>query len=427
MPGGARAPGRVVIVGGGFGGLYAAKVLGSAGSQVTVVDRRNFHLFQPLLYQVATGGLSPGDIASPIRSVLMPHRSARVLLGEATDLDPLGRRVLLADGAALPYDALVVATGSETSYFGHDAWESRAPGLKTVEDALLIRQRVLVAFERAEREPDEVERVALTTFAVVGGGATGVEMAGAIAELSRATLARDYRAFDPTRARVLLLEGGDRVLPAFPEALSRRAVASLEGLGVDVRVRTLVSEVGSGSLTVRVDGREESIRAATVLWAAGVRASPFADRLAERLGAQRDRAGRVRVNADLSLPGHPEVFVIGDLALAVDRAGRPYPGLAPVAMQEGRFVARRILGREAAGRPFRYRDKGQLAVIGRNAAVCDLGRLRFWGLPAWLVWVFVHIAYLIEYDNKVLVLVQWAMSYVTRKRGARLITHADAG
>ncbi len=418
-----QAPGRVVIVGGGFGGLYAARVLAAAGAPVTVVDRRNFHLFQPLLYQVATGGLSPGDIASPIRSVLKRHLNARVVLGEVVDIDPAGRRVLLAGGDELAYDALVVATGSETSYFGHDPWLAHAPGLKTVEDALLIRQRVFAAFERAEREPDEAARRPLTTFAVVGGGPTGVELAGAIAELARSTLARDYRAFDPTRARVLLLEGGERVLPAFPADLSRQATRSLERLGVEVRTRALVVAIADGVLTARVDDRDESIRAATVLWAAGVRASPFSTRMVERFGARHDSGGRIEVCADLSLPGHPEVSVIGDLALAAGRTGRPLPALAPVAMQQGRFVARRILGREPAGAPFRYHNKGQLAVIGRNAAVCDLGRARFHGLPAWLVWVFVHIAYLIEYDNKILVLVQWAMSYVTRKRGARLITN----
>ena len=418
-----QAPGRVVIVGGGFGGLYAARVLAAAGAPVTVVDRRNFHLFQPLLYQVATGGLSPGDIASPIRSVLKRHRNARVVLGEAVDIDPSGHRVLIKSGDELVYDTLVVATGSETSYFGHDAWLAHAPGLKTVEDALLVRQRVFAAFERAERDPDETARRALTTFAVVGGGPTGVELAGAIAELARSTLARDYRAFDPTQTRVLLLEGGERILPVFPTELSRRATRSLERLGVEVRTRAFVVAIADGVLTVRADERDESIRAATVLWAAGVRASPFSNRLAERFGARRDPGGRVEVNADLSLPGHPEVFVIGDLALATGRSGHPLPGLAPVAMQQGRFVARRILGREPTGAPFRYRNKGQLAVIGRNAAVCDLGRARFSGFPAWLVWVFVHIAYLIEYDNKVLVLVQWAMSYVTRKRGARLITN----
>ena len=421
-----QAPGRVVIVGGGFGGLYAARVLAAAGAPVTVVDRRNFHLFQPLLYQVATGGLSPGDIASSIRSVLKRHLNARVVLGEAVDIDPPGRRVLIRGGDELVYDKLVVATGSEPSYFGHDAWMARAPGLKTVEDALLVRQRVFAAFERAELEPDGAARQALTTFAVVGGGPTGVELAGAIAELARSTLARDYRAFDPARARVLLLEGGDRVLPVFPAELSRRATRSLERLGVEVRTHAFVVAIAEGSLTVRVNDRDETIPAATVLWAAGVRASSFSDRLVERLGARRDPGGRVEVTADLSLPGHPEVFVIGDLALASGRSGRPLPGLAPVAMQQGRFVARRILGREPAGARFRYRDQGQLAVIGRNAAVCDLGRVRLFGFPAWLVWVFVHIAYLIEYDNKVLVLVQWAMSYVTRKRGARLITNPAA-
>jgi NADH dehydrogenase len=419
---------RVVIVGGGFGGLYAAKTLSRAGADVTVVDKRNFHLFQPLLYQVATGGLSPGDIASPIRSVLKHGRRVRVLQDEAVDVVPDERRVVLrgeaagsvASAAALEYDTLVVATGSRTSYFGHDDWAARAPGLKTVEDAIEMRGRVLNAFERAEKERDEARRAALLTFVIIGGGPTGVELAGAVAELARSTLARDFRAFDPRAARVLLLEGGNRILPSFPSSLSARAVRSLRKLGAQVRIGAMVTGVDADGVTVTHERAHERIDAATVLWAAGVTSTPFGDTVAARFSAQRDREGRLRVTPQLTLPGRDDVYVIGDLALVAGPGNAPLPGVAPVAMQQGAYVARRILGR--TNEPFRYRDKGQLAVIGRNAAVCALPRARFSGFPAWLLWLFVHIAYLIEFDNKVLVMVQWAFAYLTRKRGARLIT-----
>jgi NADH dehydrogenase len=415
---------HVVIVGGGFGGLYAAKVLGAAGARVTIVDCRNFHLFQPLLYQVATGGLSPGDIASPIRSVLKRGRRVRVIQGEAIDVLPRERRVVLRGAAgertALDYDALVVATGSRTSYFGHEEWAPRAPGLKTVEDAIEMRARVLDAFERAETETDSARRRALLTFAVIGGGPTGVELAGAVAELARSTLAHDFRAFDPRTAEVLLLEGGHRILPAFPPDLSARAVRSLERLGARVWTDAMVTDVDDDGIRIARGGTPERVATATVLWAAGVTTTRFGDTVAERFGAERERGGRIRVTDHLTLPGHAEVYVIGDLAHAPGRDGLPLPGLAPVAMQQGAYAARRCLGR-AVG-PFRYRDKGQLAVIGRNAAVCDLGTARFSGFPAWLLWLFVHIGYLIEFDNKVLVMVQWAFAYFTRKRGARLIT-----
>jgi NADH dehydrogenase len=411
---------RVVIVGGGFGGLYAAKVLAKAGADVTVVDKRNFHLFQPLLYQIATGGLSPGDIASPIRAVLKRGRRVRVLHDEAIDVMPGERRVVLSEGDALVYDKLIVATGSQTSYFGHDEWASHAPGLKTVEDAIEMRGRVLSAFERAELEPDDGRRAALLTFVIVGGGPTGVELAGAVAELARSTLARDFRAFDPRRARVLLLEGGERILPMFPTSLSARAVRSLRKLGVEVWIRAMVSEVMPDGVMVARGKTPEHLAAATVLWAAGVTTTRFGDVVAARFGAARDRGGRMHVTDHLTLPDRDDVYVIGDLAHANGRDGHTLPGLAPVAMQEGAYVAQRILGR--ADRPFRYRDKGQLAVIGRNAAVCDLGKARFSGFFAWFLWLFVHISYLIEFDNKVLVLVQWAFAYFTRKRGARLIT-----
>ena len=411
---------RVVIVGGGFGGLYAAKVLASANAPVTVVDPRNFHLFQPLLYQVATGGLSPGDIASPIRAVLRRGRRARVLQAEAIDVRPHERVVHLRNHAPIEYDVLVVATGSRTSYFGHEEWAPVAAGLKTVEDAIHMRARVLSAFERAEAEPDPERRAVLLSFVVVGGGPTGVELAGAVAELARTTLARDYRAFDPRHATVLLVEAGERILPAFPADLAAKAVRSLQKLGAAVRTGAMVTAVDEHGVEITRAGNRERIDAATVLWAAGVTIAEFGDVVATRFGAERDRGQRIIVTDCLTIPGRDDVYVIGDLARAPGRDGKPLPGLAPVAIQEGAYAAKRILGR--AHGPFRYRDKGQLAVIGRNAAVCDLGRARFSGFPAWLLWVFVHIGYLIEFDNKVLVMVQWAFAYITRNRGARLIT-----
>jgi NADH dehydrogenase len=412
----------VVIVGGGFGGLYAAKALGSAGIPLTVVDRRNFHLFQPLLYQVAVGGLSPGDIASPIRSVLRRHAGTRVVQDEVIDVRPASREIVLRGGATITYTRLVIATGSQTSYFGHDDWSEHACGLKSVEEALMIRQRVLSAFERAETEDDAARREALLTFVVVGGGPTGVELAGAIGELARTTLHRDFRAFDPARTRVVLIEALDRLLPAFPPDLSAHARRALEELGVEVRLATRVTRIERDRMIVQTaDGGTETLETATALWAAGVTSSSFGGRLAAAFGVERDRGGRIIVEPDLSLPGHPEVFVIGDLAHARDANGQPLPGLAPVAMQQGRYVAQHIRGKTRA--PFRYRNKGQLAVIGRNRAVCDLGRAHFRGFFAWLLWVFVHIGYLIEFDNKLLVMMQWGFNYFTRKRGARLITY----
>ena len=416
-----RADTHVVIVGGGFGGLYAAKALASAGIALTVVDRRNFHLFQPLLYQVAVGGLSPGDIASPIRAVLKKYPNAHVIHDEVIDLRPASREVVLRNREPLVYTELVVATGSQTSYFGHDDWKAHSAGLKSIEEALTIRQRVLGAFERAETEPDRERRDALLTFVIVGGGPTGVELAGAIAELARATLRGDFRSFDPARTRVILVEALDRLLPAFPAELSGPAKTALEQLGVEVRLGARVTGMQPDRITMQTPGSgTEMIMAANVLWAAGVTSSSFGERVAAAFGAERDRGGRITVGPDLSIPGHPEVFVIGDLARATDERGQALPGLAPVAMQEGRYVAGRIRGHTAS--PFRYHNKGQLAVIGRNRAVCDLGRARFTGFIAWLIWAFVHIGYLIEFDNKLLVMVQWGFNYFTRKRGARLIT-----
>lgn len=416
---------KVVIVGGGFGGLCAAQELCGSDLAVTLVDRRNHHLFQPLLYQVATGGLSPANIASPLRSVLGRCRHVRVLRGEVTGFDLTGRRVLLADGV-LPYDHLIVAAGARTSYFGHEEWRRLAPGLKSIEDATEMRRRVLSAFERAEREEDAGRRAELLTFVVVGGGPTGVELAGALAEVSHRTLAGEFRAIDPADARILLVEALDRVLTPFPEKLSRRAARDLERLGVELKLGWRIEELHEEGVVIqRTEGDErETIATDTVLWGAGVGASPLGASLALEAGVETDRGGRVPVGDDCSLPGHPEVFVIGDLARFEEGLDASLPGLAPVAMQQGRYVGRllRARGRDRERRPFRYRDKGMMATIGRKLAVAKIGRFGFGGLAAWLTWLFVHLMYLTEFENRVLVLLQWAWNYITRNRSARLIT-----
>jgi len=406
----------VVIVGAGFAGLEAAKRLARAHARVTVIDRANHHLFQPLLYQVATAALSPADIAAPVRHVLRRQRNAEVVLAavEAVDLDR--RRLLLSDGEELAYDFLLLAAGATHSYFGHDDWEPLAPGLKTLEDALEIRRRLLTAFERAEREPDPIRRATLLTFAVVGGGPTGVELAGAIAEIASQTLIADFRHIHPGSARVLLLEAGPRLLAAFPETLSESARLQLRRLGVDVRLGAAVTGIDQGGLWLGT----ERVAASTVLWGAGVRASP----LAAGLGAPLDRAGRVEVEPTLCLPGRPEVLVAGDLAAVRQADGSPVPGIAPAALQMGRHAAANVV-RAIRGEPpleFRYRDKGLLATVGRAAAVARLGRLRLSGLSAWLLWLLVHVWFLIGFRNRVAVMLQWAWSYLTFKRGARLIT-----
>ena len=415
---------RVVIVGGGFGGLYTARRLRRLAVDVTVLDRRNFHLFQPLLYQVATGALSPANIAAPLRAILKRSRNTRVLLEEVTGFDVARRRVLTA-GGAFGYDFLIVAAGARHHYFGHDDWESAAPGLKTLEDAVEMRRRILLAFERAETAADPAERRALLTFVVVGAGPTGVELAGAVGEIARHTLRREFRAIDPSEARILLVEGGPRVLPTYPPELSAKAGKALAALGVDVSVETTVTDVREAAVTLSRAGASETITARTILWAAGVAASPLAAALASATGGKTDRAGRIAVNPDLTLPSHPEIFVLGDMATLADDAGRPLPGVAPVAMQQGRYVAR-VLAARLAGRPapapFRYRDKGGLATIGRGRAVADFGFLRLAGYPAWLAWLFIHLMYLVQFGNRVLTLVQWAWNYVTWNRSARLIT-----
>ena len=412
---------RVVIVGAGFGGLNAAQALGHAPVQVTVIDRKNHHTFQPLLYQVATAGLSPGEIAAPIRNILRSSNNTEVLMSEVTGFDLDRRSVLTADGE-IPYDYLIVAAGARHSYFGHDDWEILAPGLKTIEDALEIRRRVLLAFELAEKRVASGETATPLNFVVVGGGPTGVELAGTLAEISRHALAHEFRSIDPAHTHILLIEGGPRVLPTYAEDLSRSAEDQLKNLGVEVRTSTTVTKVEPGA----VDIGGTHLSATVVLWAAGVAASPLGKKLAVNV----DRAGRVPVLSDLSVLDHTEVFVIGDLAAAKDEQGRMLPGVAPVAIQEGRFVAKLIREEVEAlqqhlhrSRPsFHYWDKGSLATIGRAAAVAQFGRIHISGFVAWLSWLFVHILFLIGFRNRLLVFIQWAWSYVTYERGARLIT-----
>jgi NADH:ubiquinone reductase (H+-translocating) len=410
---------RVVIVGGGFGGLQAAKALADAPVRVTLVDRRNHHLFQPLLYQVATAALSPADIAQPIRSVLRGQSNVEVILAGVDAIDVAAKEVVLdEDAGRLPYDYLILAAGANHAYFGHDEWAPNAPGLKTLEDALNIRRRILTSFEEAEREPDPARRKALMTFIIVGGGPTGVEMAGAIAEIARFSLARDFRHIDTRDAKVILIEAGTQLLGAFPDRLSRHALRDLERLGVEVRFGKPVTAIAPGEVTIG----DETVPANTIVWAAGVQASP----LARSLGVELDRAGRVLVNPDLSVPGHPEIFVIGDMASLEDPRGRPFPGVAQVAMQQGAWAAANIV-RAIEGKParaFRYRDLGNMATIGRNSAVADIRGLRLTGFVAWLAWAVVHILNLIGFRNRVLVALQWLWDYLTFQRGARLITGA---
>lgn len=406
---------HVLIVGAGFGGLYAAKALKHAPVKLTVIDRRNHHLFQPLLYQVATAGLSPGDIAHPIRAILNRQKNVRVLLAEAVGVDLKSRRVSLRDGEIL-YDYLILATGVRHAYFGHNDWERWAPGLKTLEDALEMRRRILLAFEKAERETDEQRRRQLLTFVVVGGGPTGVELAGAIAEISRHVMARDFRAIDPREARIILVEAGPRILPSYDEDLSTKAEASLIRLGVEVWKGSAVTSISDEGVRIG----ERLVPAGTTLWAAGIEASP----LAKSLDTKLDRAGRVLAERDLTIPGHPEVFVIGDLAALQDEAGKLLPGVCPVAIQQGRHAARNIMlaCQGQTSEPFRYFDRGTLATIGRAAAVADFGWIKFSGFFAWLSWLFIHIFFLIGFRNRFVVMFEWAWAYFTFQRAARLIT-----
>jgi len=414
-------PPRVVIVGAGFAGLTAAKRLGKAPVRVTVIDRRNYHLFQPLLYQVATAGLSPADIATPIRGILRRQRNTTVLLGRVTGIDKKARFVEL-DDRRIPYDTLIVATGARHAYFGHDEWESVAPGLKKIDDATDIRRRILMAFETAETTEDEAERRRLLTFVVVGAGPTGVELSGAIAELARKALAADFRNIDPRATRVILVEAGPRVLATFPESLSAAARRALEKLGVEVRLGQPVTRCDGGGVTIAGD----RIEARTILWAAGVAASPAA----KWLEAEADRAGRVKVEPDLTLPDHPEIFVLGDTATVGDSDGKPLPGIAPVAKQQGRYAAEVIrsrLGGGSAPTIFRYRHLGNLATVGRKVAVADFGFARLNGRLAWLLWGVVHVYFLIGFRNRLAVLLDWLWAYLTFQRGSRLITGPKTG
>lgn len=416
---------HVVIIGGGFGGLYTVKQFKRAPVRVTLIDKRNFHLFQPLLYQVATGALSPADIASPLRGILHRQKNVQVILDEVVGFDVEKKQVLLREAEPIAYDSLIVAAGSANHYFDHPTWIDPAPGLKTIEDALSIRSKILYAFEAAERETDPAKIKAWLTFIVIGGGPTGVEMAGAIAEIARFTLKNNFRRIDPTQATIQLIEGIDRVLPVYPRKLSARAKRDLEKMGVTVRLNTQVTDIQEGQLTVKTGDQTERMTAQTIVWMAGVKGSPLGQALASVTGAELDRIGRVIVQADMSLPNYPNIFVIGDMANFSHQTGQPLPGVAQVAMQQGRYVARLVQKRikgEAAPPPFRYKNLGNMATIGRAAAVADFGWLRLAGFIGWLAWLFVHLMKLVGFENRLSVFVQWAYSYFTRNRSARLIT-----
>ncbi|MDJ0733055.1 MAG: NAD(P)/FAD-dependent oxidoreductase [Nostocaceae cyanobacterium] len=422
-------PHEVVIVGGGFGGLYTAKALAKANVNVTLIDKRNFHLFQPLLYQVATGTLSPGDISSPLRSVLSKSKNTKVLLGEVNDIDPKAQQVIMGD-KLVPYDTLIVATGANHSYFGNDNWQKLAPGLKTLEDAIEMRRRIFGAFEAAEKETDPEKRRALLTFVIVGGGPTGVELAGAIAELAYKTLEEDFRNIDTSETKILLLQGGERILPFLAPDLSQEAATSLQKFGVTVHTKTRVTNIEDDVVTFKQGDQSQEVTSKTILWAAGIRGSALGRILAKRTGAECDRAGRVIVEPDLSVKGHKNIFVVGDLAHFSHQNDQPLPGVAPVAIQEGEYVAglihKRLQGETENLEAFKYNNYGYLAMIGQNAAVVDLGPIKLKGFFAWIFWLLIHIYFLIEFDNKLLVMIQWAWNYTTRKRGSRLITGKES-
>ncbi len=427
----ANSPHKVVIIGGGFGGMLCAQGLAKAPVEITLIDRRNFHLFQPLLYQVATGGLSPANIAAPLRSIFKSQRNVRVVMAEVSGFDLQNKQVLLNDGSQVPFDSLVVAAGATHHYFGKDAaWESIAPGLKTIEDATEIRRKVLGAFERAEKNPNIESRGKQLTFVVVGGGPTGVEMAGSIAELARQTLRRDFRNIDPSSARVILVENGPKVLQMFAEKLSDRALKSLQEVGVEVVLNTRVTDIQPDHVKMERGGTVETVPTETVVWAAGVKASPLGKLLADAAGpgVVLGRAGHVAVNRDCSIPGFTNIFVVGDLASHTGADGKLLPGVAPVAMQQGTYVAetilRRIKGDSPKG-PFQYWDKGSMATIGRSHAVAESMGFKFSGRLAWLAWLFIHIMYLARFENRILVVFQWFWNYVSRNRTARLITNVE--
>ena len=420
---------RVVILGGGFGGLNAAQQLKRAPVDVILIDRRNFHLFQPLLYQVATGSLSPGEIAAPLRGVLSKQKNAQVLLGEAADIDPDGKRVILRDGATIGYDSLIVSTGSQSSYYGNDGWREWAPSLKSIEEATAIRHKILYAFECAERSNSEEEARAWLTFVIVGAGATGMELAGALAEIANETLKNDFRHINPREARIILMEGGPRVLNAFPEDLSAKAEKLVSRLGVEVTKGVMVTEIDAAGVTYKSGDESKRLAAKTVLWAGGVTTNAFGRKLAERTKAQTDRIGRIKVAPDLTVPGYADILIVGDLALSLDEEGKPLPGVAQVAIQGGAYAARTIRARAIGKRdtkPFHYFNKGDMAVIGRAAAVANIFGFHLSGLSAWVVWLFIHLMYIVEFQSRVLVFIQWGFEYLTFSRGARLITGVAA-
>ncbi|BAY31127.1 NADH dehydrogenase [Nostoc carneum NIES-2107] len=422
-----KAPHQVVIIGGGFGGLYTAKHLANANVNVTLIDKRNFHLFQPLLYQVATGALSPADISSPLRSVFSKSKNTQVLLGEVSDIDPKAQQVIMGE-RVVPYDTLIVATGANHSYFGKDDWQKFAPGLKTVEDAIEMRRRIFSAFEAAEKETDPEKRRALLTFVIVGGGPTGVELAGAIAELAYKTLKEDFRNINTSEAKIVLLQGGDYILPHISQDLSVVAAKSLRKLGVDIQTNTRVTNIENDIVTYKQGDEITAIPSKTILWAAGVQGSPMGRVLAKRTGVECDKAGRVIVEPDLTIKGYDNIFVIGDLGNFSHQDGKPLPGVAPVAKQQGEYVATLIQLRLQGYNlpPFHYNHVGSLAMIGQNLAIVDLGFLKLTGFLAWVFWLVVHIYFLIEFDTKLLVVFQWAWNYITRNRRSRLITNREA-
>ena len=418
---------KVIIIGGGFGGLFAAQALKSAPVDVTLIDRRNYHLFQPLLYQVATGSLSPGEIAAPLRGVLSRQKNTRVLLGDVQDIDPVAKRVLLADGASFEYDSLIVAAGSQSSYYGHDVWQQWAPGLKNLEEATNIRHKILYAFEVAERISDPVQRRAWLTFVIVGAGPTGVELAGAIGEIARQTLKNDFRSIHPADAQIILLDAAPRLLMAFPEDLAQKAERALAKLGVQAKMDAMVKEVDRDGVSLQINGSTERLSTKTVIWAGGVTVAPLGKTLAKRTGAETDRGGRIKVGPDLTIVNFPDIYVIGDLALSTGQDGKPLAGVAQVAMQQGAYAAKAIVRRvqgQAKPKPFKYFDKGNLAVIGRAAAVANVFGVHLSGLPAWLVWAFIHIMYIVGFQSRIIVFIKWAIQDVTFSRGARLITGA---
>lgn len=416
---------KVIIIGGGFGGLFAAQALKSAPVDVTLIDRRNYHLFQPLLYQVATGSLSAGEIAAPLRGILSKQKNTRVLLGDVVDIDPVAKQVHLADGANFDYDSLIVAAGSQTSYYGHNAWQQWAPGLKSVEEATNIRHKILYAFEVAERLTDPAQRRAWLTFVIVGAGPTGVELSGAIGEIARQTLKNDFRSIHPQDAQIILLDAAPRVLMTFPEDLAQKAEQALAKLGALTKMGAMVKDVDQDGLTFEVNGSTQRLSSRTIIWAGGVTASPLGKLLAERTRAETDRGGRIKVGPDLTVANHPDIYVVGDLALSIGKNGKPLGGVAQVAMQQGAYAAKAIV-RNVKGKPpqqpFKYFDKGNLAVIGRAAAVANTFGVHLWGLPAWLVWAFIHLMYIVEFQSRIVVFIKWAIQDVTLSRGSRLIT-----